>query len=328
MYIAEIAPRPSGAGRMVACFQLNIVFGILVAYFSNYLIGTFNLGLTEWRWKVGVAAIPAILFFLMLFRIPPQPALARQAGQPSLKPAKSSKRSPGGAAARGDGRHRGPRSPHDRTAGTQPLFSRPLPRTGSLLAISLALFNQFLRHQPAALLPQRHLRPGRLQQALGRPPGHGPIGATNLVFTLVAMSIIDKVGRKRLLLVGAVGTFVCLTLVALIFITRQYSNLILIPLIGFVAFFAVSQGSVIWVYISEIFPNSVRGKGQSLGSSTHWIADAVLTNLYPIVLIHSVALPFIFFASMMVVQFVVVLKFFPETTGYTLEELQQQLETK
>ncbi len=323
MYIAEIAPA-QWRGRMVGCFQLNIVFGILVAYFSNYLIGTFNLGLTEWRWKVGVAAVPALLFFLMLFRIPRSPRWLVKQGH--LAEARDVLERIAGGAAAAEMADIEASLAHDRSAGTQPLFSRRY-RVPVLLAITLALFNQFSGINPLLYYLNDIFAQAGFSKLSGDLQAMA-IGATNLVFTLVAMSIIDKVGRKRLLLVGAIGTFVCLTLVALIFITRQHANLVLIPLIGFVAFFAVSQGSVIWVYISEIFPNSVRGKGQSLGSSTHWVADAALTNLFPIVLIHSVALPFIFFASMMVLQFFVVLKFFPETKGFTLEELQQQLETR
>jgi SP family arabinose:H+ symporter-like MFS transporter len=154
------------------------------------------------------------------------------------------------------------------------------------------------------------------------------IGATNLVFTAVAMSIIDKVGRKKLLIIGSVGTFVCLTTISALFLTGKHQNLLLWPLGGFVAFFAVSQGSVIWVYISEIFPNSVRAKGQSLGSFTHWLTCATLANFFPIIAVHTAAAPFIFFSSMMVLQFIVVVWFFPETKGFTLEELQRRLETK
>jgi hypothetical protein len=116
--------------------------------------------------------------------------------------------------------------------------------------------------------------------------------------------------------------------ISVLFQTGKHQDLLLWPLVGFVAFFAVSQGSVIWVYISEIFPNSVRARGQSLGSFTHWLACAVLSNFFPIVAVHTAAAPFIFFASMMVLQFVVVLWFFPETKGFTLEELQRRLETK
>jgi SP family arabinose:H+ symporter-like MFS transporter len=323
MYIAEIAPA-SWRGRMVGCFQLNIVFGILVAYFSNYLIGTFNVGATEWRWKVGVAAVPAVLFLLMLFRIPRSPRWLVEKGK--IDEARKVLQQIAGHAADAELSEIEESLASDRAAGSQPLFSRRY-RIPVMLAIALALFNQFSGINPILYYLNDIFARAGFSKVSGDLQAVA-IGATNLIFTLVAMSIIDKVGRKKLLIVGSIGTLVCLSIVAAIFITHKYSNLVLFPLIGFVAFFAVSQGSVIWVYISEIFPNSVRGKGQSLGSFTHWVTDASLTNLFPIVLVHFVALPFIFFASMMVLQFIVVLRFFPETKGFTLEQLQQQLETK
>lgn len=153
------------------------------------------------------------------------------------------------------------------------------------------------------------------------------IGGTNFLGTVLAMTLIDRIGRKKLLLIGAVGTFTCLALTAVFFYTPSLHRALVWPLIGFVAFFAVSQGSVIWVYISEIFPNSVRGKGLSLGSFTHWLMCAALSNLFPVVATRSGGLPFIFFAIMMAIQLFVVLRFFPETKGFSLEELQARLET-
>ena len=323
MYIAEIAPA-SWRGRMVGTFQLNIVLGILVAYFSNYVIGTLNLGATEWRWKVGVAAVPAVLFLAMLFRILRSPRWLLKHGK--VAEARQVLEKIAGASAGAEMAEIEESLSSDHAAGDQPLFSRRY-RIPVMLAVSLALFNQFSGINPILYYLNDIFARAGFSKVSGDLQAVA-IGATNLIFTLLAMSIIDKVGRKVLLLVGSVGTLVCLSIVASIFVSHRYANLILFPLIGFVAFFAVSQGSVIWVYISEIFPNSVRGKGQSLGSFTHWVADASLTNLFPIVLVYSVALPFVFFASMMVFQFFVVWKFFPETKGYTLEQLQQRLETK
>jgi len=151
------------------------------------------------------------------------------------------------------------------------------------------------------------------------------IGATNLLFTLVAMSVIDRIGRKLLLLVGAVGTAACLSGVAYIFATAHHETMLLWLLVGFIGFFAFSQGAVIWVYLSEIFPNRVRAQGQSLGSFTHWIMNALISFLFPMVAARSGALPFAFFAVMMAVQFVVVLLFFPETKGVSLEQMQKRM---
>ena len=322
MYIAEVAPA-QWRGRMVGSFQLNIVFGILVAYFSNYIIGTFNLGPAEWRWKVGVSAIPALLFLVMLFGIPRSPRWLVKKGK--LGEARDVLNRIAGDAAEAELADIEESLASDAAAGNQPLFSRRY-RVPVMLAITLALFNQFSGINPILYYLNDIFAKAGFNKVSGDLQAVA-IGATNLLFTIVAMSIIDKVGRKKLLIVGSVGTFICLSVISVLFFTGLHQNLLIWPLVGFVAFFAVSQGSVIWVYISEIFPNSVRGKGQSLGSFTHWVACASLANLFPIVAVHSASGPFIFFASMMVLQFIVVLRFFPETKGFTLEELQKQLET-
>jgi MFS transporter, SP family, arabinose:H+ symporter len=147
----------------------------------------------------------------------------------------------------------------------------------------------------------------------------------NLLATLLGMALIDRVGRKMLLLIGAIGTAACLALVSFIFFTHQHRDMLVWALVAYIAFFAVSQGAVIWVYISEIFPTRVRGKGQSLGSGTHWIMNAILSGIFPVIAARSGAYPFAFFAAMMLLQFVVVLLFFPETKRVSLEELQYML---
>jgi MFS transporter, SP family, arabinose:H+ symporter len=146
-----------------------------------------------------------------------------------------------------------------------------------------------------------------------------------LVFTMIAMSVIDKLGRKTLLLVGSVGTAACLAGVAAIFFTGQHQNRLVWLLIGYIAFFAFSQGAVIWVYIAEVFPNSVRAKGQSLGSFSHWFMNAFISLIFPRMAASSGAYPFVFFSLMMVAQFLVVLFVYPETKGLTLEEMQKRL---
>jgi SP family arabinose:H+ symporter-like MFS transporter len=152
------------------------------------------------------------------------------------------------------------------------------------------------------------------------------IGAMNLLATLFAMTLIDRVGRKKLLLVGSVGTALCLAGVAIVFRTHEHLNLLVWLLVGYIGFFAASQGAVIWVYIGEIFPNSVRAKGQGIGCSAHWIMNALIAQIFPLLALHySTATPFVFFASMMVVQFVVVFAAFPETKGVSLEDLQRKL---
>jgi len=147
----------------------------------------------------------------------------------------------------------------------------------------------------------------------------------NLLATFLGMALIDRVGRKLLLLIGAVGTAVCLAMVAAIFLTNRHQAMLVWALIFYIGFFAVSQGSVIWVYISEVFPTRVRGKGQSLGSGTHWVMNAILSGFFPVIAARSGAYPFLFFAVMMVLQFFVVLFYFPETKQVSLEELQRKL---
>ncbi|MBI1740646.1 MAG: MFS transporter, partial [Candidatus Koribacter versatilis] len=153
------------------------------------------------------------------------------------------------------------------------------------------------------------------------------VGLTNLIFTMLAMSVIDRVGRKKLLLTGAVGTALCLGGVAAIFATNQRHDLLIWLLIAYIAFFAFSQGAVIWVYISEVFPNRVRAKGQSLGSFTHWFMNALISGVFPALAAKSKSIPFVFFAAMMVLQFAVVLFTYPETKGVSLEEMQKKLTT-
>ena len=323
MYIAEIAPA-RWRGRMVATFQLNIVFGILLAYLSNYVMGSFALGAAEWRWKLGVSALPAALFLLMLFRIPQSPRWLVEKSR--IDEAREVLRTiaPGGdreelAAIQAS-------LEEDRAAGNQPLFSRRF-RKPVMLAILVALFNQFSGINPILYYLNdifAHAGFSRVSSDLQAVA----VGATNFIGTVMAMTVIDRIGRKKLLLFGAVGTCLCLTAVSVLLRTGRHTSWMLWPLGGFVAFFAVSQGSVIWVYISEIFPTSVRGKGQSLGSFSHWITCASLANLFPIIAARSVAAPFFLFAAFTALQFFVVLRLFPETKGYTLEQLQAQLETR
>lgn len=152
------------------------------------------------------------------------------------------------------------------------------------------------------------------------------IGGTNLLFTMLAMSVIDRIGRKTLLLVGSVGTALCLAGVAGVFFTSRHQSLLVWLLIGFIAFFAFSQGAVIWVYLSEVFPNRVRAKGQSLGSFSHWFMNALISGIFPMLAAKSGGYPFLFFSVMMVAQFLVVLFVYPETKGISLEEMQKKLQ--
>ena len=151
------------------------------------------------------------------------------------------------------------------------------------------------------------------------------VGATLLVFTMLAMAVIDKLGRKKLLLIGSVGTCACLAGVSAIFFSQRHQNFLVWLLIGYIAFFAFSQGAVIWVYISEVFPNQVRAKGQSLGSFSHWFTNAIISGMFPLMAASSGGYPFVFFSAMMALQFFVVLFVYPETKGITLEDMQRKL---
>lgn len=321
MYIAEIAPA-AWRGRLVGFFQFNVVFGILLAYLSNYLIGLAGFGNAEWRWELGVSAIPAFLFFLMLFGIPRSPRWLAEMGR--VNEARQVLQLTGEDNYEQRLREIVDSIAHAKTVGKEALFQKryALP---VFLAISIGAFNQ-LSGINAILY---YLNDIFARAGFGKVSGDlqaVAIGATNLVFTMLAMSVIDKVGRKTLLLIGSVGTAACLAGVATIFALGQHENLLVWLLIGYIAFFAVSQGAVIWVYISEVFPNVVRAKGQSLGSFTHWIMNALISGIFPHMAARSGAYPFMFFCLMMIVQFFVVLFIYPETKGITLEDMQKQLE--
>jgi len=319
MYIAEIAPAKL-RGRLVGFFQFNVVFGILVAYFSNYVIGTFGFGGAEWRWKLGIAAVPAAAFLLMLFFIPRSPrwlvkkkridearGVLRQIGE------ENSEQELQDIVISIDAEHH-----HD-----EPFFSSKY-RLPIFLAVTIGLFNQ-LSGINAILYYLNSIFAAAGFNKVSSDLQAVAIGATNLVFTMLAMSLIDHVGRKKLLLIGAVGTGLCLSGVAGIFITHQHEHLLVFLLVGYIAFFAFSQGAVIWVYIGEVFPNRVRARGQSLGSFSHWFMNGVISFTFPVLAAKSGGYPFVFFAAMMAAEFFVVLFFYPETKGLSLEELQKKL---
>jgi sugar porter (SP) family MFS transporter len=321
MYIAEISPA-SWRGRLVGFFQFNIVFGILLAYLSNYLIGLGGLGATEWRWELGVSAAPAFLFFLMLFGIPRSPRWLAEVGR--VDESRRVLQLIGEENYEQRLREIVDSIVQAKSAGKEALFQKryALP---IFLAISIGAFNQ-LSGINAILY---YLNDIFARAGFGKVSGNlqaVAIGATNLVFTMLAMSVIDKVGRKRLLLIGSVGTAACLAGVSTIFSMHRSENMLVWLLIGYIAFFAVSQGAVIWVYISEVFPNLVRAKGQSLGSSTHWVMNALISGIFPHMAARSGAYPFMFFCIMMIAQFFVVLLIYPETKGITLEDMQRRLE--
>lgn len=320
MYIAEISPAKL-RGRLVGFFQFNIVFGILLAYFSNYLIGLQHFGLAEWRWELGVTGIPAALFFVMLFGISRSPRWLVKKGR--IAEARVVLQNTGATnfeqelqeiVASIDSEHR---------QVAESLFSRkylfPI-----FLAVTVGMFNQLSGINAILYYLNDIFSHAGFSRVSGSLQAVA-VGGTNLLFTVIAMSVIDKIGRKILLLVGAVGMAVCLAGVAAIFFTGQHQNLLLALLIGYIACFAFSQGAVIWVYLAEVFPNAVRAKGQSLGSFSHWFMNALISGLFPLVAASSGGYPFVFFAAMMVLQFFVVLFVYPETKALSLEEMQRKL---
>jgi SP family arabinose:H+ symporter-like MFS transporter len=320
MYIAEIAPAKL-RGRLVGLFQFNVVFGILVAYLSNYLIGLQRFGATEWRWEFGVTAIPAGVFFVMLFTIPRSPRWLVKKGR--VDEARAVLRLTGDENYEQDLQAIVESIDVEQSHAAEKLFSRkylfPI-----FLAVSIGMFNQ-LSGINAILYYLNDIFARAGFTTLSGSLQAVAVGATNLVFTMLAMSVIDRIGRKTLLLVGSVGTAACLAGVAIIFFSGEHQSFLLWLLIGYIAFFAFSQGAVIWVYLAEVFPNSVRAKGQSLGSFSHWFMNALISVIFPLMAASSGAYPFVFFSLMMILQFFVVLFVYPETKGFTLEEMQRKL---
>ncbi|MEJ2006808.1 MAG: sugar porter family MFS transporter [Acidobacteriota bacterium] len=318
MYIAEISPARL-RGRLVGLFQFNVVFGILLAYFSNYLIALMNFGALEWRWMLGVAAIPAGLFLLMLLGIPQSPRWL--AGKRRVDEARGVLQLVGEENSEQELEEILESMHLERVK--EPLFSGKY-RLPIFLAVSIGVFNQ-LAGINAILYYLNDIFARAGFSALSGDVQAVAVGATNLVFTVIAMAVIDRIGRKMLLLIGSVGTAACLAGVAAVFFTSRHEGLLVWLLMGYIAFFAISQGAVIWVYISEVFPNRVRAKGQSLGSASNWLANAVISAVFPLMAVASGAYPFVFFSVMMVVQFFMVLFIYPETKGLTLEEMQRKL---
>jgi sugar porter (SP) family MFS transporter len=318
MYISEISPAAS-RGRLVALFQFNVVSGILIAFVSNYLL--FGVSEEAWRWMLGVQAIPAALYFALVFLVPESPRwlikqgrnaealdVLKTIGEPdpqkALNEVSSSLRSDTGK--------------EDRLF--TKTYSKPI-----FYAVSMAFFNQMvginaiMYYAPRIFEMTGLAKDTSLLQAVS-------IGVTNMIFTILAIAVIDKIGRKTLLIIGSFGIIVSLGLVSWAFFTGEFLGYsIMIYLIIFIAFFALSQGAVIWVFMAEIFPNSVRSKGQTLGSSTHWIMAWLISWTFPVLVQSSElggAFAFAIFAAVAVVQLFFAWRIMPETKGKSLEQIQ------
>ncbi len=321
MYISEIAP-PKHRGRLAGMFQFNIVFGILIAFVSNALLA--GIGENAWRWMLGVAAFPSLLYAVFCFGLPESPRwlLSRKGDraaalevlqriEPDVSKAEIAAQADEIIAASSEHVSSG----HFWTRRLQ----KPI-----LLAILIAFFNQLsginaiLYFAPRIFELTGLAAKAALLQSIG-------IGITNLVFTFVGLWLIDRLGRRTLLYIGSFGYIASLGLVAWAFFTNHLS-IVPVCIFAFIAAHAVGQGAVIWVFISEIFPNRQRAEGQTLGSFTHWIFAALLTTFFPrMVASFPPGYVFSFFAGMMVLQLLWVKTMVPETKGVPLEQIQRQL---
>jgi len=323
LYISEIAP-PAYRGRLAGMFQFNIVFGIVIAFASNAVIARVG-GEDAWRWMLGVAAVPSLVYAVMCFGLPESPRWLigrrgdRAAGlavlrliEPELPSARLEAHADEIAAAARDER-----------ALASGFWTRRL-RVPILLAILIAFFNQLSGINAVLYFAPRIFeltglgREAALLQSVG-------IGVTNLAFTFVGLWLIDRLGRRTLLYVGSVGYIVSQGLTAWAFFTGHYA---IVPacIFAFIASHAIGQGTVIWVFISEIFPNRHRAEGQALGSFTHWVFAALLTTFFPkMVTAFAPGYVFAFFSGMMVLQLVWVRLMVPETKGRSLEAIQREL---
>jgi MFS transporter, SP family, xylose:H+ symportor len=318
MYISEISPAHL-RGRLAGSFQLNIVLGIFVAYITNYFFA--GSGEDSWRWMLGVMMVPAGIFAILVRTIPESPRwlilnhetekaipIMNRIGEVNTQQAIEDIRA----------------SVTDiKEKLFQPRYSKPI-----MFAVILAMFNQLSGINAIIYYAPRIFEMAGFDTANAfLQPIY--IGAANLLFTLLAMTMIDRFGRKKLLIIGSFGMIFFLGMTAYAFKDPGVANPNVIwYLIGFIAFFAFSQGAVIWVFISEIFPNSVRSQGGSLGSFTHWIMAAIISWTFPIIVEGSDMggyYSFVFYTLMMALHLFFVWKFLPETKGKTLEEIQKSM---
>lgn len=331
IYIAEITPARK-RGRMVAIVQLNVVTGMLIAYLSNYLISTLNLGDVQWRWMFGVEAIPAFLFFTLLFFIPLSPRWLVAKGR--IAQASGVLKKCGTDTGSVEEEIEEIKSSLEQEAGqkAERLFSRKY-RKPILLAMAIAAFNQ-LSGINAVLYYAPHIfkmAGAGTETALLQSVA---IGGTFVVFTMLALSIIDKFGRRTLMIIGSVGYIVSLAVTSWAFYTygtefdKAGSTVVLVSVLVFMASHSFGQGTVIWVFISEVFPNRVRARGQALGSFTHWFMAAVISWTFPIIADISGGHTFAFYTICMVGQLLWVLHVMPETKGLTLEAIQKQFNSR
>lgn len=320
LYISEIAP-PDRRGRLTGLYQFNIVAGILIAFLSNFLIGKFMDSDSAWRWMLGVEAIPALFYILASLSIPESPRwLLTRNKRPEaaeiirrLAPEMSAEDTQKHIAAITSA------ATESKSGLKTPFLSKPL-LTPISLAFFIAFFNQLSGINAILYFAPRIFEmtglgtKAALLQSIG-------IGFTNLIFTFAGLWLIDRIGRKKLLIIGSFGYITSLSLCAWAFKTENFS-IVPFTIFFFIASHAVGQGAVIWVFISEIFPDRHRAAGQSLGTSTHWVLAALITLAFPIAVgAFAPAYIFGFFAFMMVLQLIWVVTLVPETKGIPLEKI-------
>lgn len=318
-YVSEIAP-PDQRGRLVALYQFNIVLGILIAFLSNYLLR--NVGDQSWRWMVGVEAIPAMIYTLLAFALPKSPRWLLLNGAKDQAIEVLSKIYPEHQVQKQIAEIERTQRGHDQKKESVFMGKYRFPL---MLAFLMAFFNQLSGINAFLYYAPRIFQEAGLEQSSALLSSIG-IGLTNLVFTLVGVALIDKLGRKKLMYIGSFGYILSLSLVAMAFFLGWKGLAVPIFLFIFIAAHAIGQGSVIWVFISEIFPDQLRASGQAFGSATHWVLAAIIPSMIPF--LFSTIGPgtvFSIFALMMVLQLLYVYFLMPETKGIPLEELEKKL---
>ena len=318
-YVSEIAPA-NKRGQLVALYQFNIVFGILIAFVSNFIFKDF--GTQPWRWMVGIEALPAALYLIGIISVPKSPrwVLFRkndiEQAQAIFKEISVKELT--------DSEIKEIKSEQELSK-QKPLFSKTY-KFPILLAFLIAFFNQLSGINAFLYYAPRIFEAAGLEESSALLSSIG-IGVTNLIFTLLGLYLIDKIGRRLLMIVGSIGYIISLTLVSIAFLKGWQGISIPIFLFLFIASHAIGQGAVIWVFISEIFPDNLRAQGQSFGSSVHWVLAALITLFMPVALsaFPNPGYVFMLFLGMMVLQLVFVLYLMPETKGVSLERLSKTL---
>lgn len=321
MYISEIAPART-RGRLVALFQFNVVFGIVAAYVSNYLLR--DTGESDWRWMLGVEAFPALIYTILVLFIPESPRwLIYKKNNVTKSKDVLGKIDPANVNILISEIKQSIQA--EQTHKKAAFFSRRNAFPISL-AVAIAFFNQMVGINAIIYYAPRIFEMVGLGNSSALLSTTG-IGIINLIFTAIGITLIDRRGRKILMMMGSVGLIVSLGLVAKAFFQDNYKS-VPIFLFAYIGFFALSQGTVIWVFISEIFPNKFRSRGQSLGSLTHWLMAAIVANVFPLFANRfGGGSVFLFFTVMAILQLLWVWKIMPETRGRSLEQLQNELRT-